>query len=235
MMKPGKVREGRAALIRRGPAPKAAVAFSFAAALLFGIAEAGRGPSLRSSNAVHQASGPLSPRRLREQSEVSPAEREHLSGDDASGVVLGEEQGADPLIELAVVGFEKCGTSFLMDHMLSIDEVYMGGKTEHCLSTNGLKNNFIDRYTEHLGEVTSEGFQVKRGLKCPRDLQDKYGISNYEQYFPNIKLVISTRHPVLWFQSFYNYRLSQVEKNTGEVWHPPVKDLIGVLLCKFSS
>jgi hypothetical protein len=30
----------------------------------------------------------------------------------------------------------------------------------------------------------------------------------YSQYFPNTKLIVGIRHPVRWFESFYNYRIS---------------------------
>ena len=42
-----------------------------------------------------------------------------------------------------------------------------------------------------------------------------------------MRFIVSLRHPVLWFQSFYNFRLKQNILKGEKPWKPQVKDLIG--------
>ena len=52
---------------------------------------------------------------------------------------------------------------------------------------------------------TSEGHRIKGGLKCPKEISTEKGLDNWSKFFPTTKFIVTTRHPVLWFQSFYNY------------------------------
>ncbi len=49
-----------------------------------------------------------------------------------------------------------------------------------------------------------------------------------QEYFPNTKIIISVRHPVLWFESYYNYRLQQKEFS---ILKGTPNELIGELDC----
>jgi hypothetical protein len=51
------------------------------------------------------------------------------------------------------------------------------------------------------------GFRYKRGYKAPRDITNAKALLAFAKYFPTTKLIIGLRHPVLWFQSFYNFRI----------------------------
>ena len=61
-----------------------------------------------------------------------------------------------------------------------------------------------------------------RGFKNPTDIQNLKAIRLLREYFPQTKLLIGIRHPVLWFESFYNHRI----QNTGEM-PPPDKLMKG--------
>jgi hypothetical protein len=62
----------------------------------------------------------------------------------------------------------------------------------------------------------------RRGIKCPSDLENvQLAIPNYNQYFPRTKFIVGLRHPVLWFESFYNFRVH------NEFPMPPPQELIG--------
>jgi hypothetical protein len=46
---------------------------------------------------------------------------------------------------------------------------------------------------------------VRRGIKCPGDLENTpLAMRNYEKFFPKTNYIVGIRHPVLWFESFYN-------------------------------
>ena len=46
-----------------------------------------------------------------------------------------------------------------------------------------------------------------RGYKSPNDVENVRAINKLSDHFPTTKLIIGLRHPVLWFESFYNYRI----------------------------
>ena len=46
----------------------------------------------------------------------------------------------------------------------------------------------------------------KYGIKCPTMIRVTNAIENLMKVSVQTRLVIGVRHPVLWFQSFYNYR-----------------------------
>lgn len=45
-----------------------------------------------------------------------------------------------------------------------------------------------------------------RAIKCPRDLEVPLALQNYQKYFPKTDFMVGLRHPVEWFESFYNFR-----------------------------
>ena len=45
-----------------------------------------------------------------------------------------------------------------------------------------------------------------KGIKCPGVLYRPHDILYYKKYFPHAKLIIGLRHPISWFESFYNYQ-----------------------------
>ena len=87
---------------------------------------------------------------------------------------------------------------------------------ERCELGTGRQAKLVrDLYTE-----LPEG-PYKRGIKCPRDLENEFSISNYNKYFPGVHFLVGIRHPVLWLESFYNFRV--FNKNPM----PPVDQLLG--------
>ena len=78
--------------------------------------------------------------------------------------------------------------------------------------------------------------QYTRGLKCPMDLENPaLSTRNYNQFFPQTDFIVGIRHPILWFESFYNFRVH------NEFRMPPAEKLVGKCqrgwfnLCTFRS
>jgi hypothetical protein len=46
----------------------------------------------------------------------------------------------------------------------------------------------------------------KTGIKCPTGIKNTYQIETLMKLSSDTRLIIGVRHPVLWFESFYNYR-----------------------------
>jgi hypothetical protein len=61
---------------------------------------------------------------------------------------------------------------------------------------------------------------LKMGIKCPCDLEANLALANYRQFFPNTKFIVGLRHPILPFQSFYNFRI------TNDHPMPPPQQLV---------
>jgi len=49
--------------------------------------------------------------------------------------------------------------------------------------------------------------RYRRGYKSPNDVSDGRARNKLGIHYPQTKLLIGLRHPVLWFESFYNYRV----------------------------
>jgi hypothetical protein len=46
-----------------------------------------------------------------------------------------------------------------------------------------------------------------RGYKSPSDIENDRAINKLHQHYPQTKLFVGLRHPVHWFESFYNHRI----------------------------
>mmetsp|Transcript_10871 Transcript_10871/g.15543 ORF Transcript_10871/g.15543 Transcript_10871/m.15543 type:complete len:328 (+) Transcript_10871:309-1292(+) len=69
-----------------------------------------------------------------------------------------------------------------------------------------------------------------RGIKFPHDIDSKYALGLYQKYFPKTKFVVQIRHPLLWFQSYYNFRIWKIYNEGLNITFPPPRDLVGPCL-----
>lgn len=60
---------------------------------------------------------------------------------------------------------------------------------------------------------------LPRGYKCPGDVLTVYVMDYYRRLWPRTKLFVGVRHPVLWFQSLYNFRVQNFQ-SFREFPHP---------------
>ena len=140
-------------------------------------------------------------------------------------LIRGKKVIGDPqfLLDFAILGAAKCGTTTLRDWLCDHQEA-------HCppREVNDLSVGRPDWLVERLYELP-KGAHYKRGYKSPREIafEESYSQANamkyLAQYWPETKVFIGLRHPVLWFQSIYNFRLSQ---RVGESYMPHPNELI---------
>ena len=121
----------------------------------------------------------------------------------------------DWLLDFAIVGFPKTGTSTLMLYLEKHSDTVFIPNEERCELGWNQHVKLIRELYRH--------YQPGRrmGIKCPRDLEIDLSLNNYHQYFPATKFLVGLRHPILWFESFYNFRV------TNEFSMPPAQKLIG--------
>ena len=115
------------------------------------------------------------------------------------------------LLDYAIIGFAKTGTTSVHRHLATLTHTLDG---EHCeMVVNDIVTliRAIYRNDDHRRVQLSKDGSVEkrmRGIKCPQDIQSS--AHNYARYFPETKLLVGIRHPIDWFESLYNYRLSNV-------------------------
>mmetsp|Transcript_18736 Transcript_18736/g.53890 ORF Transcript_18736/g.53890 Transcript_18736/m.53890 type:complete len:475 (-) Transcript_18736:229-1653(-) len=144
------------------------------------------------------------------------------------------------LLDFAVVGSAKAGTSFLLRYLGNSSETLMP-KYEVCKMSKNRPDELVKLYynaslvagkyhrdsssATPVNSIADDAdlspTKMINGLKCPKSLGTEFAVSNFEKYFPNLKYIVTMRHPVKWFQSFYNYRVY----GNGKL--PPPRELIG--------
>jgi hypothetical protein len=119
------------------------------------------------------------------------------------------------LLDFAIVGFPKAGTSTLMLYLQKQTKSIFIFDQERCeMGYNQHVPLLADLYKNYQPHL-------KMGIKCPRDLEVDLALANYHQFFPTTKFIVGIRHPILWFQSFYNFRI------TNDYPMPPPQQLVG--------
>jgi hypothetical protein len=139
---------------------------------------------------------------------------------DEAGMTINDEQIRDDLVDFAIVAFPKCSTTYLEFNLLNIpSHINFGKHGEICPRNDDDAHKLASLYQKD--ELINDGKKRKNAFKCPNVLYSPSVLYTLQKYFPNTKLIISVRHPVLWFQSFYNFRIR------GGYKLPPASKLVG--------
>ena len=116
------------------------------------------------------------------------------------------------LLDFAIIGFPKCGTTSIMRSLQAHSNVGMFDD-ERCDNSYNHQGRLV-RDLLYLQQQQQQQHNVlphpiiRLGLKCPADLENTaLALPAYKRYFPHTKLLVGIRHPVLWFESFYNHRV----------------------------
>jgi hypothetical protein len=104
------------------------------------------------------------------------------------------------LLHFAVIGFGKCGTTSLI-RLLNSHNGLQTLESEVWALIERNPARLIERLHKKLVD------NLPRGYKCPGDVLANYALDFYRMYWPQTRLIIGVRHPVLWFQSLYNFRV----------------------------
>jgi hypothetical protein len=146
--------------------------------------------------------------------------------DMKSGNIIGDPQF---LLDFAVVGHGKCGTTTLMDWLAEHPEIQCP-KEEVLELTLGTPAQLISRlYRTFVGNsTTAKSVRTqKRGYKSPGEIRSPRSIKLLKYLFPKTLLIVGIRHPVKWFESMYNFKVQNLPPyEKGNYWGSP-NDLIG--------
>ena len=135
---------------------------------------------------------------------------------------VNEHQAADNRApDFGIIGYPKTGTTFLLDALNRHPEVVMpvpskGNPREFCE---------LEKWFEDMKNISSTTSQsphktptpTRYGFKCPTMIRSTEGVENLMKIAKDkdTRLVMGLRHPVLWFESFYNYRVNNWHGQPG--------------------
>jgi hypothetical protein len=131
------------------------------------------------------------------------------------------------LLDFVVAGFPKCGTTTLGEWLSEHPEIKMQIGEQYHFSMSIQKS--VRKLHNFLPENRTDRMRLKRGFRCPHHIQHPRGLKILREVYTEAKVIVSVRHPVLWFESFYNYRL---EQNEGALLKGTPNELIGELTCR---
>ena len=112
---------------------------------------------------------------------------------DSSGIAL----------NFAIAGFPKTGTTFLLKLLENHPEIVMPSE-EFCDIHKGTSEILSWLKNASVSDLQTPNKQY--GIKCPTMVRNTNAIDNLAKLSGDTRLIVGVRHPVLWFQSFYNYR-----------------------------
>jgi len=131
-------------------------------------------------------------------------------------------------VDFAIVGFPKCGTTSLLFAFKNNQETSIGNVEECRFADSSISNGQAYTALETAVSGLSQDPSVKRGIKCPIGLDNVHSIDRLDAHSPQVKLLIGIRHPVKFFQSYYNYRVTEIydhKRSADSI--PPLESLVG--------
>ena len=124
---------------------------------------------------------------------------------DGNGTITGD---VEFLLDFSIIGFGKCGTTTLMSWLHQHPKLQCIQEEVWALM-QGRPDNLVKRLYKGLPADEPDAKYV-RGYKCPSVVTDDRALNAYRRYWPKSKMFIGIRHPVLWFESLYNFRVQQL-------------------------
>jgi hypothetical protein len=136
---------------------------------------------------------------------------------------------SDFVLDFAIVGYPKTATSFLLGWLAQHQQV-LARTSEMYQLQQGRVGDFVASMKELGPPMTaasnaSNADPYRRGYKAPRDIENPVAMGELRTHWPEAKLIVGLRHPVLWFESFYNFRIrhkySMAAPNSTEFLRQP--------------
>jgi len=106
------------------------------------------------------------------------------------------------IMDFAVVGFPKCGTTTLEANLGYLSPMPV---SDICTPVHQTVWYSYKNWPEQYQKEGEE--QIFRGTKCPAFIQGTW-LKEWSKHLPRTKLIVGVRHPVLWFQSFWNMQVA---------------------------
>ncbi|GAX12847.1 hypothetical protein FisN_15Hh329 [Fistulifera solaris] len=109
------------------------------------------------------------------------------------------------LLNWAILGHAKAGTTFIKNWVGRHPDISTW-EDEVCDLYDNKPAGLAKRlYTELAPDKL-------RGFKCPGHFSRR-SMRHFHKYYPHTKLIVGVRHPIRWFESFYNFRMRHAAEN----------------------
>jgi len=157
---------------------------------------------IRSSSSTMNASTPLSLTEWRQQRKSNVSSFYEVAYRKLR--VNADEKG--PIMDFVIAGFAKCGTTTLEANLAYLAP--MPEAQDVCTPVHQTVYysyiNWPKRYAS--GSYPNGTEKILRGTKCPAFISGNW-LKEWSTHLPRTKIIVGIRHPVLWFQSFWNMQL----------------------------
>jgi hypothetical protein len=110
------------------------------------------------------------------------------------------------LLDFAILGHGKCATSAHLLWLRRHPEILM-----HNREIAALMHGRPAQMVSLLYALPNRPNQ-KRGYKNPTDIMNPRALERLRTYWPETKFVVGGRHPVKWFESFYNFNKRKTDE-----------------------
>ena len=146
----------------------------------------------------------------------------------STSVIYNSNQN-ETVLDFAVIGFSKTGTTFLHDILANHSQVIMyddefwgdGNMLKKWLNKTTIKEKSLQHETNNGAQP--QPTTKRRGIKCPRIVKET---SRLNQLLNNTsRIIVGVRHPVHWFESLYNYRIWQKHEKKRHNMKPSLQHL----------
>lgn len=112
------------------------------------------------------------------------------------------------LLDFAIIGHPKTGSTNLIYWLNRHPQIRMPPSELHIHRTNETAQ--LSEMMEVMASMGPYNPNIRRGYKSPNDIRRPTIMTMLRQRWPRAKLIIGVRHPVLWFESYYNFHVSRV-------------------------
>lgn len=129
------------------------------------------------------------------------AKRPPLESIVHESIIVGDPQF---LLDFAILGFAKCGTSTMM--------TWIGQHPAAQCIQEEVYDLIKDKPAELIRRLYNElpEGDYKRGYKSPGEIGQAHVRAHISRYWPLTPIFVGIRHPVTWFESFYNFRANNI-------------------------
>ena len=100
------------------------------------------------------------------------------------------------ILDFAIIGFPKCGTTTIEANLGHVAPLPIG---DICTPVHQTVYYAYQNWPKRFGSDKT----TLRGTKCPAFIDGDW-LKEWSMHLPKTKLILGIRHPVLWFQSFWN-------------------------------
>ncbi|CAB9500668.1 expressed unknown protein [Seminavis robusta] len=143
---------------------------------------------------------------------VVATHRQQQEGEDKSKVSLKVIGDVQFLLDYAIVGFSKCGTTTLLKWIRRDNNVRTFKREIHEIVNDNpgrlVERLYLNLLDNPFNTTSTASKPFLQGFKNPEILQVPMALRHVDTYWPETKLIISVRNPLKWFRSFYNFRLT---------------------------